>query len=704
DPNLRMIAAQSLGQTKSAAATRHLATAVSDPNELVATVAIAALEEAQAKDQADVLIASLSDRRWRVRAAAAKVLGKLRLKQAAGPLKKLLKDPDPFVVKSALDALKQLDASPSASEVRQLAKRFPDLTGEAVQALLHKGGAESLEAIAEMFSAAPDDVKLLILDSAVGSNRRSAKDDDHWKPLLAAAFDSKSPKIRMAGVRVLATRSEKLTGSYMDRLLADADPSIRALAAAQVIRLAAYHWGIQGDRSDQGDQGLLGALGIEQLTSTKPPKPTLSESAGKVFSAFSKAITGQEAQDDTEAGRLKRGKAIYARYLKWHRQLKELAGPDRDVRFNIATYVSGDGREAMSLLSGVLDSKQPVAVNGLEQGAWLGLVLKRMPWPAGRDLLLRAASVPSRYPHLLAWSRHGSSEFQTLIREPRRMIAALADEEAGALQPIAEYLIESAPPTYRQSLGAELIRAEPGSARALGWVLKSSLASGTETDLLKKALHDSDPGVRFAAVQAAVRLVEDQERREALLVPLLQEKDLKVFSAAAAGILSPEVRRSSDVGDMGRYFIYGDTQLWMRNLHPEVSSASLVRPLEVIQRQPPWLSEISRRIRQIDVDGKSESKMALLSMVLAQYGDFSGMDRLLTLRKAETGRSIDQALAVALQLSRNKKYAGYLTDQIESATSEYQLRYLLKPLRGIHDDWARELRRQINAKMRQVND
>ena len=67
DSNVRMVAAQALGQSKALTVVRYLVAVVDDPDEVVACAAIAALEEVQAKGESRALVKCLSDKRWRVR-------------------------------------------------------------------------------------------------------------------------------------------------------------------------------------------------------------------------------------------------------------------------------------------------------------------------------------------------------------------------------------------------------------------------------------------------------------------------------------------------------------------------------------------------------------------------------------------------------------------------------------------------------------
>jgi HEAT repeat protein/thioredoxin-related protein len=112
DSNLRMTAAQALGRTKSADATQHLLTVIDDPNEVVACAALAAVDEVNANDSPfnpspgaktplsketiAALKSSLGDPRWRVRAAAVNVIGKLKVSELVPDVKKLLGDADGF--------------------------------------------------------------------------------------------------------------------------------------------------------------------------------------------------------------------------------------------------------------------------------------------------------------------------------------------------------------------------------------------------------------------------------------------------------------------------------------------------------------------------------------------------------------------------------------------------------------------------------
>jgi HEAT repeat protein len=130
-----MTAAQALGHTKDADAVKPLLGAVADGNEVVACTALTGLEEIHGgegssgfpgfsgassskgtfpAEMVSVLKTALGDSRWRVRATAVEVIGKLQVKELTGEVKKLLDDPDGFVVKNVLAAL-QNDGQPAGA-------------------------------------------------------------------------------------------------------------------------------------------------------------------------------------------------------------------------------------------------------------------------------------------------------------------------------------------------------------------------------------------------------------------------------------------------------------------------------------------------------------------------------------------------------------------------------------------------------------
>jgi len=207
DSNLRMTAAQALGHTKNSDAVKPLLTVIDDPNEVVACTALAALEEIQSLDSygtskgspsAEVVAGlkqGLADPRWRVRAATVEAVGKMNVGELAGDVKKLLEDPDGFVVKSTLTALGGLHAAPDPDQLVALGKRLPSLQGDTVEMMLQSETDETAKQVTDLFTSGSAASQLTILHALARSERSDEKkSDEEWKPLLAQAAAAADPR------------------------------------------------------------------------------------------------------------------------------------------------------------------------------------------------------------------------------------------------------------------------------------------------------------------------------------------------------------------------------------------------------------------------------------------------------------------------------------------------------------------------------
>ena len=209
DSNLRMTAAQALGHTKNAVAVKELLTIFDDPNEVVACTALSAVEEINAdreysstkKSQPPEVIRALkgclADPRWRVRAAAAEVAGKLETKELIGDLKSLLEDADGFVVKGALAALRKLGAPPEADKLVAIAQRHNGLRGDAVAMLVAWGTEDAVKSVTDMYMSSSIEGRLAILGSLRPGPERQ-QETPAWQPLLARSASETDARLRRA--------------------------------------------------------------------------------------------------------------------------------------------------------------------------------------------------------------------------------------------------------------------------------------------------------------------------------------------------------------------------------------------------------------------------------------------------------------------------------------------------------------------------
>src|SRR5262249_44805348 len=117
------------------------------------------------------LKSALADSRWRVRAAAVDVIGKLKVTDLVAEVKKLLDDADGFVVKSALLALNGLSAAPETEQLLAVARRLPALQGDAVAMMARSGAASAPGAVAELYDHADTEHRISILRALARRDR-----------------------------------------------------------------------------------------------------------------------------------------------------------------------------------------------------------------------------------------------------------------------------------------------------------------------------------------------------------------------------------------------------------------------------------------------------------------------------------------------------------------------------------------------------
>jgi hypothetical protein len=89
-------------------------------------------------------------------------------------------------------------------------------------------------------------------------------------------------------------------------------------------------------------------------------------------------------------------------------------------------------------------------------------------------------------------------------------------------------------------------------------------------------------------------------------------------------------------------------------------------------------------------------------MLLAQYGEYAGLDRAFRLWREGGKQRAPKALLVGLQLTRDAKYLPVVRQALKEADDRWDLRRLLQPLRGMRGREARALRREINRRMRNM--
>jgi len=677
DTNLRMVAAQALGQSKNKNAGKYLAAAVTDPDEVVATVAIAALEEIKATDQQATLVKCLSDERWRVRAAAAEALGELEIKSAVPALNKLLADTDAFVVKSAVVALREIGARPDTKKLMELAKRNPDLTDIAVEYIASTENKAAFTAIGAMYDDAATAQRATILTALAKSRHYGRSSDSYWKPFLTNVAAEKDPDLRLRLAAVLERRSNTLAEGFIARLLADEDARVRGAAGGLVLRAVA-----EAQTSNT------------QTTFAEPSfgPPSKERSKGTPFNVL-KAVK------------------LKAKHDSWHSLMANTLDETPDIRFHLAYYVTGDGRTDLPVLDAALARENlRDELKHVGDDKAVGLILARLPWPDARDRVAEWGRDPFLYARMLGQTKHAPAPLRTLLLEPALLDAAMETAKDTELALIAYALLRE-PDDSPVSLYAtneenartleRLRKAGHPLARAMALYVKATQREVVGTALFNEALADEEPWVRYWAVAGIVARIKDLSERGHTLASLLSDTDTTVASAAAIGLLSSDLRNAAGYRYSFRMFRYRelDVYIYSRTFDEYDYSSRASRSLRPLDGRPDFLDDVRKRLEDL-LEAEGAGGVGPFAVLLAQYGDYTGMDLLLERWQRTQDTAAQGFLLVGLALARDERFLPPLKAKVASTDGSYELRELLNWLRGVRGEEARKLRREINRRLR----
>jgi thioredoxin 1 len=680
DSNLRMTAAQALGHTKNADAVKPLLEATGDPDEVVACTALAALEETQSSDSYSRtpralpveitagLKRCLADPRWRVRASAAEIAGKLGASGLNEDLKKLLNDPDGFVVKNALTALEKTGSAPEAAQLAGLGERLPSLQGDVTAMMLSSPTDENVKAVSKLFSSGTPEARVAILGAFLRRGfSENAEADDAWQPIFAQAVAAPDPRVRQLAAEVLGRLSVKSAAGLIAPLLADDDRETRQAAAAVVLK-------------------------------------TLNENAGGAANTRTYIFPGQKPNKPA---------ATFTQAAAWHTAMMKHPEANPGLRWAAAIYATGDAKTDLPMLL--------TALNGTNNGpgqsrperqtetAAIELIVSKLPWPEGRAVLDELATSPIRYAMAASQNAQDRAEVAEYLMEPGRFKAAM-EPAAGtdledALEMLAGYDYE-----YREnhtwSLWTETDRTKAVATALIdstnaAWRAAAVLSLGLRSDakenlaIFEKAVTDASPWVRASAIRAIARNVKERPALEQLLTPALADTNLATAGVAAVALLEAETRQAAGLENALDHFEFEAVQGGRYNFR---STTTDERPLTVLEGKPVFLQPVRHRLNL--ARGDDSAPFALL---LAQYGDFSGIDVLVAQRAADSeinSRSDKEAVLTGIALSHDNKYVPSLKQMITDRTDESDLRQILQAMKGMSGADARQLRLEINKKIR----
>jgi HEAT repeat protein len=686
DSNLRMVAAQELGRTKNKNAGKYLAQVINDPDETVAIVAIAALEECKAKEQGDVLIKALTDKRWRVRAAAAKVLGELSIIKGSDQLIGLLRDTDEFVVKNVLEAINKIGVLPDNEILKDLAKRTPVLTELIVKILVGTGKEKSLTVIETIYINANDAGKRATAAVLAKNSKKANRDNTVFISLLKRLQSSPDPFIRHQAVIMLNKRSLSFILDSLMPFLNDPSPKVRDAASVLIVQLLAHLRGYKAFNNNS--KKMFGLLNQEIIVSDLP----------KTF----KRKNSKKKQEEN----IRHVKKYKIQIDQWHKTIKKFS---KDEKFSLKQLLalSATCRQKNKQFDLINRIFSHPGLNELKDSdftkAAILITMAQIPWPEGEKSLAIAVRNPLLYSLLLQNDKYARREVNAYVRESSRFVTSMESATGETLSSLLELFLKHN--NSQESLHLSgfksreittlLIHSQSAVARAVGVFSVNRLEDKNIMSLITENMKDSNPWVRKAAISSFYKFEKEQGKKEQILAPLLKDPEPKVSDVAVISLLKKNIQNDDDLKKKLNTFTFENVNIYITSVKDYFKTS--YRPFSVTQRKPDFLPIV----RELLINaGDSSERIGPLTLLLAQYGDFSGFERGLSLWKENPTKTIPRFLLQAVVITKDEKYIEPLAVQVERAETIKSLKQYLKYLRRVPGKKARILRRRINQRLR----
>jgi HEAT repeat protein/thiol-disulfide isomerase/thioredoxin len=668
DSNLRMTAAQALGHTKNPDAIKPLLSAFIDPNEVVACTALGAVEEIHSggarsssskeplpKDATTALQTSLGDSRWRVRATAAEIIGKMGVSDLSADVKKLLEDPDGFVVKNAMAALSTLGAAPDTVQLVALGKRLPGLRTATIEMMLQNDSEETAKTVTEMFNAGGIEEQLSILNAMAQNERSSERNQmkDDWKPLFTRATTATDSRLRRAAASILSRTPPKLAAELVGPLLTDDDPQTRAAAAGIVL-------GILIEKPDATSR--FAGLGASSQAKTNKPVATPQQLA------------------------------------TWHTAMQQHPDTNMDLTVAAAMFATGDGRTDLPLIEKTLGTPRSGKAQRAQNSAAVAVIVTKLSWPEGKAVLDKMCASPLLFAIAAGQSKRATPEVVNYLLEPPRfknsLETASGEDLTDALEQLAGYDSDNGWTFWIETDRTRAIDMAMVESTNAAWRATAVFSLGLRSDadnaapVFEKAITDTNPWVRAAAVASLARHSKDRARLEQYVGPLVSDTNSHVAQVAACALLEPELRLASGLEQAIQYFQFEEHHGGRME-----SSTPEARPLTMLEGKPAFLQSARK---WLSTKNETSEPFALL---LAQYGEFDGLDQLVS-RRAEASQQNHEIVLAGIALSHDSKYIPTLRQIMGKADGEWELRKVLQALKGMTGPEARQLRLDINKRLR----
>jgi len=683
DSNLRITAAQALAHTKNTEAIPHLLTIVDDPNEIVACAALAGLEEiivgepysgAEKTVPPEVVQAlkhSLTDTRWRVRAASAEAIGKMRVSELAPDMKTLLEDPDGFVVKTALTALETMSAQPGAEQLAALSRRLPSLRGDAVKMMVQDKSPETVNRVTEIYNSSKTGEQEQILAAIATTSEDGAREDTNelWKPLLAQAATSTDPRVRQAAAKALGVVGAGAAAELTGNLLGDEDADTRAAAAEMALGILL---------KDRGEK---------------------SERSVTYFGGYNPAGRSKAAKTNQPA-------VSPERLAGWHASLLRHTAPPLDPIIAIAIFATGDGKTDLPLLATTLENMDAKGVDQLQSTEGMKLLLPKLSPPEGQMALEKIQANP-RLLVIASADLDQASPAAGFLLEPAHFCSAIERANGTDLDQALRVLLKS-PASYEPKTWS-LLSEDSRAASILNMLATSTNAAwhagalyalgrrGATNHLARfeSATNDASPWVRAAAAQGLAHAFgNNQTELENRLGPFLADAEEHVAEIAAVALIQPEIRNAANLNQLD-LFAFEKVRI-----QPTISRTSDERPLTRLENKPAFLEQVRHR-----PPGDDKDASWIFALLLAEYGEFDGLDKLVAGTKdlhPDRDYEANSILLAGITLSRDARYIPLLRKLAEQDKTDWDLRAMLKAVKGMSGPDARQFRLDINKQIRKT--
>ena len=661
--NLRMTAAQAMGKTKRKEAIPHLLTVVDDSNEVVACAAISAIEEIYSKGDTysnksvelppevlGALKASMVDPRWRVRATAVEVAGKLSATDLREDSRKLIGDSDPFVVKTAIHALQALGVTPEAAELAEIMTRIPSLRSEVIALMVEQNSPDVVKTVHDIYIASKPAEQVSILQSLTGSDRHGPRMIPAvWKPTIAHAVSSPNAQLRAAAANLLVHTPADISLDLVTPLLTDSDATVRRAAVLAVLNLFGTAEG------------------------TRQREMFITDSNAKKFNIPAEKKT------------------------QWTGPLGKTAESTADPFTAIALYLASDGKNGLKLIESALDRVDTATATELASSGAISAVLPKLPWPEAKPIFEKMRS----HPLLLAAGASSSFKIKPepadFLLEPT--VVAATFEKASDDQVTSAMSILTAGAGWSlfsndaraSALVPVLLKSKSPKWRGVALSVLANSGAPTNTALFKSALHETNDAIRIVAIQGIDAAIKDRAERENLLAPLLADEKQNVRHIAAIALIDSDIRDAAQIGYMLKMSPFG-------GIHSSYSyTTDEDRPLPTPFPKPAFAQSIIEQLPNMNA-----AELPTFALLLGQYGVFDALDRAIAaLGNAPAGRhEADNEILIAVGLSKDAKYIPFLRTLAADMKDEYNLRRILRAIKGMTGREAREFRVELNKLMR----